>query len=125
MQENSQQNKMLNAYRHLLQSAKETAIAADMKTWDLLKTAVDKVATTSAELSVLTENELNQVQDDLKKDIEMTAEYLNDLQQGIEEYLEMDLPVLESYLREKALSLADPTEITILRMRLAAALAKD
>lgn len=123
--ENAQQNKMLSAYRHLLEQAKEGLIKADMQTWDLLGEAVDKVSTKSQELSVLTEAELNQVQTDLKADLQATAEHLNDFEKGVMEYLEMDWWALEELFKEKAFSLADPTEITILRMRMMAAMSED
>jgi len=34
----------------------------------------------------------------------------------------MDLPLIEKYIEEKALSLADPTELMLLRLRINAAL---
>lgn len=118
------ENKMLEAYRHLLENAKETLIKADMKSWDLLGKAVYKVEQEGSILEQLTDQQLQQVQEDVQKDIYQLAEYLDDLNQGVDEYIEMDLPVLEKYLAEKALSLADPTDLTILRLRISAAMAE-
>jgi hypothetical protein len=116
------QPKMLHAYRTLLDFAKRKAIAAENATWSLLGKTVQKAEQADHDLSELTEKEFRQVQEDLQDDLMKTAEYLNDMEKGIEEFLDMDLPVLEQLLIDKALTLADPTEITILRLRLAAAM---
>ncbi|WP_028487198.1 zinc ribbon-containing protein [Thiomicrorhabdus chilensis] len=116
------QHKMLHAYRTLLNFAMRTAISAENATWSLLGKAIEKTERADHELGELTEKEFKQVQEDLQADLMQTAEYLADMEKGIEEFLDMDLPVLEKILIDKALDLADPTEITILRMRLAAAM---
>jgi len=115
-------NKMLKAYRSLLQHAKETAIQAEQKTWQLLGKAVEKAEKTDHDIAELTAKEFEQVQEDLHADMMQVAEYLSEVEQGVEEFLTMDLPLLEKILIDKALSLADPTEITVLRLRLAAAM---
>ncbi|MDX1347192.1 MAG: hypothetical protein R3189_02955 [Thiomicrorhabdus chilensis] len=116
------QHKMLHAYRTLLNFAMRTAISAENATWSLLGKAIEKTERVDHELGELTEKEFKQVQEDLQADLMQTAEYLADVEKGIDEFLDMDLPVLEKILIDKALELADPTEITILRMRLAAAM---
>ncbi|GAB6070935.1 hypothetical protein JCM30760_20320 [Thiomicrorhabdus hydrogeniphila] len=115
-------NKMLKAYRALLNHSKEFAIKAENKTWDKLSEGIDKAEQADHALSELSAEEFKKVQDDLKADLEQTAEYLSEVEQGVEEFIDMDLPVLEQYLTDKALSLADPTNITLLRYRLAAAM---
>ncbi|WP_029408159.1 hypothetical protein [Thiomicrorhabdus sp. Milos-T2] len=116
------ENKMLKAYRALLNNAKEFVIKAENKSWDTLEESIQKAEQADSELGELSAQEFKQVQDDLQADIKQTAQYLADVDQGIEEFIDMDLPVLEQYLADKALSLADPTEITLLRYRLAAAM---
>ncbi|MDG6779101.1 hypothetical protein QCB44_10325 [Thiomicrorhabdus sp. zzn3] len=116
------QSKMLHAYRTLLNYAKQKTIAAETATWSLLGKAVEKAQQADHDLAELSEKEFKQVQEDLHADLMQTAEYLADMEKGIDEFLEMDLPVLEQILIDKALSLADPTEITVLRLRLAAAM---
>ena len=116
------ENKMLVAYRTLLNHAKEFAFKAEDQTWRTLGDAVEKAEQADHALAELTKEEFQQVQDDLRADLMQTAEYLADAEQGVKEFLDMDLPVLEKILIDKALSLADPTEITVLRMRLAAAM---
>ncbi|MBF6058608.1 MULTISPECIES: zinc ribbon-containing protein [Thiomicrorhabdus] len=115
-------NKMLHAYRTLLNHAKETLFSAEQKTWQLLGQAVEKAEQADHDLAELSAREFEQVQKDVHADLMQTAEYLAEVEQGIDEFLEMDLPILEKILIDKALSLADPTEITVLRMRLAAAM---
>mgnify|MGYP000503400629 FL=1 len=116
------QNKMLTTYRRLLNHAKEFAITAENKTWTTLGEGIEKAEHADHALEELTKKEFNQVQEDLHADVMQVAEYLSEVEQGVEEFIDMDLPVLEKILIDKALSLADPTEITVLRMRLAAAM---
>ncbi len=115
-------NKMLEAYRTLLKNAKESAILAEQKTWQALGSAIEKAEQADHDLAELTAKEFKQVQEDLNADVMQVAEYLSEVEQGIDEFLTMDLPLLEKILIDKALSLADPTEITVLRLRLAAAM---
>ncbi|BBN60317.1 MULTISPECIES: hypothetical protein [Hydrogenovibrio] len=117
-------NKMLEAYRYLLEKAKEELIKADMKTWELLGQAVENIEEKESILEELTDEEMEQVRKDLKADLEAVAENLSEYQQGVENFLEMELPILESYLEEKALSLADPTDLMLLRLRMNAAMHK-
>jgi len=116
------ENKMLAAYSHFLEQAKQYAKKAEKISWEALSKGVEKVEEKTDELGVLTDKELNQVQEDVKADIAQVADYLNDSEIGAKEFIEMDLPILEQYLEEQALKLADPTTITLLRMRLAAAM---
>lgn len=116
------QHRMLHAYRTLLDFAKRKALSAEQATWSLLGKTVEKAEKTDHELAELTEKEFQQVQEDLQDDLVKTAEYLADMEKGVDEFLDMDLPVLEKLLIDKALTLADPTEITVLRLRLAAAM---
>jgi len=115
-------NKMLKAYRALLNHSKEFAIKAESKTWETLGEGIEKAEQADHALAELSAEEFKKVQDDLKADLAQTAEYLAEVEQGVEEFIDMDLPVLEQYLTDKALSLSDPTNITLLRYRLAAAM---
>ena len=116
------QNKMLQAYRSLLEQAKSFVLQAEDKTWKTLGEGIEKAEQADHVLADLTAKEFEQVQQDLHADIMQTAEYLAEVEKGVEEFIDMDLPVLEKILIDKALSLSDPTEITVLRMRLAAAM---
>ncbi len=113
---------MLKAYRALLNHAKEFAIKAENKTWETLGEGIEKAEQADHALAELSAEEFKRVQEDLQADIKQTAEYLSEVEQGVEEFIEMELPVLEQFLTEKALTLADPTNITLLRYRLAAAM---
>ena len=115
-------NKMLGAYRQLLEQAKDTHWKAEFKSWDALKKAVWEFEREGAHLQALTQKQWQQVQQDVENDIDQLAEYMEDFNQGVDAFLEMDLPLIESYLEEKALSLSDPTDIMILRLRLNAAM---
>jgi hypothetical protein len=115
-------NKMLKAYRTLFNYAKEKAIIAEYQTWQHLGHAIEKAEQADHDLAELTDKEFNQVQKDLHTDMMQLAEYLTDVEQGVKEFLDMDLPVLEKLLIDKAMSLSDPTAITVLRMRIAAAM---
>ncbi|HIE40789.1 MAG TPA: hypothetical protein EYP76_05110, partial [Thiomicrorhabdus sp.] len=74
-------NKMLDAYRALLKSAKESAILAEQKTWQVLGNAIEKIEQTDHDLAELTAKEFQQVQEDLNADIMQVAEYLSEVEQ--------------------------------------------
>jgi len=115
-------NKMLKAYRTLLNHSKEFVIKAESKTWETLGESIEKAEQADHALAELSAKEFRQVQEDLQSDLKQTAEYLSEVEKGVEEFVEMDLPLLEKYLTDKALTLADPTNITLLRYRMAAAM---
>lgn len=115
-------NKMLNAYRTLLSHARDKAMIAEYKTWQVLGHAIEKAEQADHDLAELSTKEFAQVQKDVQDDVMQLAEYFADVEQGVQEFLDMDLPVLEQLLIDKAMTLADPTNITVLRMRLAAAM---
>ncbi|HIP83669.1 MAG TPA: hypothetical protein EYH19_08920 [Desulfocapsa sulfexigens] len=117
------ENKLMRAYSQILQKAKAQLKTLEHKSWEELKTLIDKAEYKASELDALTAKELDQVRNDLKEDINLMAQYFQNLEQGVETFLEMDLPLLEKYLSEQALSLANPTELTILRLRMTAAMA--
>ncbi|WP_024851754.1 zinc ribbon-containing protein [Hydrogenovibrio kuenenii] len=118
-------NKMLQAYRYLLEKSKEELIKADFKTWELLGKAVENIEEQESVLEELTDEEVEQVRKDLKADLEQLSEHLSEYQQGVESFIEMELPILENYLEEKALSLSDPTDLMLLRLRMNAAMHPD
>lgn len=118
------QNKMLTAYRHLLETAIEFAFKAELATWDQLEHAIDHAEQKASALEVLSNQELLEVQKDLKADLEQTALYLNDFEQDASDFIKMEWDTLEAFLIQKSEDLADPTELMILRMRLMAAMDK-
>ncbi len=118
-------NKMLEAYRTLLNHAKESLITTEQKTWQLLGHSIEKAEQADHALAELTSKEFEQVQKDVHADIMQAAEYLSEAEKGVGEFIDMDLPLLEKILIDKALTLADPTNITLLRLRFAAAMDPD
>lgn len=115
-------NKMLKAYRTLLNHAKASLISAEQKTWQLLGHSIEKAEQADHALAELSRQEFEQVQQDVHTDIMQAAEYLSEVEKGVDEFITMDLPLLETILIDKAMTLADPTDITLLRLRLAAAM---
>ena len=113
---------MLTAYSHLIETAKETLFKTEMKSWDLLGKAVHSAKEEHSKLIELSKEQLEQVKEDVQQDLKQVAEHLNDVEKGIEEFIEMDVAILENILLEKCNQLADPTELTILRIRLLAAM---
>lgn len=113
---------MLNAYRHLLEKVKGLAHKEEHLSWDTLKQAIETAEQKASILEVLTEQEMLQVQKDLKADLEQTAEYLVDFEKDAGDFIKMEWEALEGFLMRKSEELADPTELMVLRMRLAAAM---
>ncbi len=124
MSQNTQQNKMLTAYQHLIEDAKETILNVEIKSWDLLGKAVHSAEEQHENLLELTQEQLQQVKQDVHQDLMNVAEHLSEVKLGIEEFITMDVAYLEEILLEKCNQLADPTELTVLRMRMLAAMEK-
>lgn len=124
MSQNTQQNKMLTAYQHLIEDAKETILNVEIKSWDLLGKAVHSAEEQHENLLELTQEQLQQVKQDVHQDLMNVAEHLSEVKLGIEDFITMDVAYLEEILLEKCNQLADPTELTVLRMRMLAAMEK-
>ncbi|WFE68671.1 hypothetical protein P8S54_10745 [Thiomicrospira sp. R3] len=118
-------DKLQNAYSALLETLSFKIKTAEDKSLQWLGEEIVNIEQKGQALEVLTEHELEQVQEILKRDIEVAAEYFNEIGEGIDAFLENDWPTIEALLSEKALSVADPTQIEYLKLRLQAALSKD
>lgn len=121
----SEQNKMLIAYRHFLEVAKEAAFKAEQATWETLGKAIDRVEEKASALEVLSDIEIQQVQQDLKADLIQLAETLETFEEDAKSFIEMEWETLENYLSLASKEMADPTTMMILRMRLMAAMQKE
>lgn len=113
---------MLKAYSHLLETAKQLVLKTEIKTWNSLSKAVHTAEEKHSKLVELSKEQIVQVKEDLDADLKQVSEYLNDVEIGVEEFIEMDSAILENILLEKCNQLADPTELTILRIRLFSAM---
>ncbi|WP_044406242.1 zinc ribbon-containing protein [Thiomicrospira microaerophila] len=115
-------DKLQDAYNSLLESLSFKIKAAEDKSLHWLGEEITNIEQKGQALEVLTEHELEQVQDILKKDIEIAADYFNEVGDGVNAFIENDWPAIEAILSEKALSLADPTQLDYLKLRLQAAM---
>lgn len=118
-------DKLQSAYNSLMDKITFSLKNAEDNSLHWLGEEINKLEQKGSELEVLTEHELEEVQNILKADVEQTASYLTEVGQGIDAFIENDWPVIEAVLSEKALSLADPSKIELLKLRLQAALNKD
>lgn len=116
---------MLEAYSHLLETAKKLVLKTEIKTWNSLGKAVHSAEEKHSKLLELSKEQIAQVKEDLDADLKQVSEYLNEVEIGIEEFIEMDIAILEEILLEKCNQLADPTDLTILRIRMLAAMEQD
>lgn len=117
--------KLQNAYNSLMDKTLFGLKNAEDNSLHWLGELITRLEYKGEELEVLTEHELEQVQDLVKTDIEQTANYFTELNQGIDAFIENDWPTIEAVLSEKALSLADPSKLELLKLRLQAALNQD
>ena len=117
--------KFQNAYNSLLDKLTFRLKSAENTSLHWLGEEISQLEQKGSELEVLTEHELEELQNILKADIEQTASYFTDLGKGVDAFIENDWPAIEATLTEKALTLADPSKIELLKLRLQAALNKD
>ncbi len=116
------QNIMLLAYAYLVEKGRSTILEAELKSWDLLEQVILETEAKESILEELSKEQLAEVREDVRNDCIQLADYLSDLEQGVEEFAEMGKDQLESFLLLKSAEVADPTELMILRMRMMAAL---
>jgi hypothetical protein len=116
------QNKLLDAYKHLFKTAKETILKTESKSWRLLGEIINNAEEKHSLLVELSKEQLEKVKEDLQDDIKQVSEHLNDIEQGVDEFISMDGAILEDILLKKCTQLADPTQLTILRIRMLAAM---
>lgn len=114
--------KFQNAYNSLLDKLTYRLKNAEDTSLHWLGKEISQIEQKGSELEVLTEHELEELQNLLKADVEQTASYFNDLGKGVDAFIENDWPAIEATLTEKALTLADPSKIELLKLRLQAAL---
>lgn len=114
--------KFQNAYNSLLDKLTFRLKNAEDSSLHWLGEEISQIEQKGAELEVLTEHELEELQNLLKSDVEQTAGYFNDLGKGVDAFIENDWPAIEATLTEKALTLADPSKLELLKLRLQAAL---
>lgn len=117
--------KLQNAYNSLMDKTLFGLKNAEDNSLHWLGELITRLEYKGEELEVLTEHELEQVQDLVKTDIEQTANYFTEINQGIDAFIENDWPTIEAVLSEKALSIADPSKLELLKLRLQAALKQD
>ncbi len=117
--------KLQNAYNSLMDKTLFGLKNAEDNSLHWLGELITRLEYKGEELEVLTEHELEQVQDLVKTDIEQTAHYFTELNQGIDAFIENDWPAIEAVLSEKALSVADSNKLELLKLRLRAALNQD
>lgn len=118
------QNAMLSAYSYLIENAKQAVIKAELKSWDLLGKTIMTIEEKESVLEELTKEQLEKVREDVYNDCMQLAEYLNDLEQGVEQFISMEWEQLEGFLLEKSNQLTDPTDLMVIRMRIMAVMNK-
>jgi hypothetical protein len=114
--------KLQSAYNKLMDSVLFSLKQAEDTSLHWLGENLTKLESRGTTLEVLTEHELEEVQQLIKADIEQTAGFFDDIEQGWQAFLNNDWVAIESVLTEKTLSLADPSQIQHLKIRLQAAL---
>lgn len=117
--------KLQNAYNSLMDQTLFGLKNAEDNSLHWLGELITRLEYKGEELEVLTEHELEHVQDLVKTDIEQTAHYFTEINKGIDAFIENDWPAIETVLSEKALSIADPSKLELLKLRLQAALNQD
>lgn len=115
-------DKLQNAYNHLIDKLVYSLKNAEETGLHWLGEGFTQLELKSAELDVLTKHELEQLQNLIQTDIEQTTQYFSDVKQGLNAFIENDWTLIEQVLKEKALSLADTSQIERLKLRLQAAL---
>ncbi len=106
------------AYAALLKKAQQAARDGGQNAMDAMHKAIDAASEKEAAFAELTREELDHIRELLKADLDAIARYFEEVGEGIDEILTLDAAYLEEKFLEASEKLADPTVLTLARMRL-------
>lgn len=110
-------DKFQQAYIQLLEEAKDIGFKAGTDALTIMQDEMNRLVEDLAKTSELSREELNEIGDYLKKDLEAAAEEMEDSDTVFHEWLNNDLPVIEETLKQYFLQAADPTNLQLMAWR--------
>ncbi len=110
-------DKFEQAYIQLLEEAKDIGFKAGSDAIDIINDEMNRLVEDLAKTSELSREELLEIGDCLKQDLQAAAEEMEDSDNVFHEWLNNDLPVIEETLKQYFLQAADPTNLQLIAWR--------
>lgn len=113
MSENDLRDKLEHAYEHMLDTAKEFVVDAREHSGPVIKNALKEAREKVSDISELTTEEIDKLSSYIEKDLTEAADFMQDQQKELADWLRLDVLLIEKFLLEKFSSLADRTRIEL------------
>lgn len=109
--------KALEAYDRMLEQVQSRLHTFQETSMETLEDEIDKAIEAEHELKELTRDELSLLGAYLQRDLEHLLDFVGDTGEGLADWLQLDLSLLEHRLTERLLSVADRTLVDTLALR--------
>ncbi|MBK1852172.1 zinc ribbon-containing protein [Marinobacter sp. 1-4A] len=109
--------KALEVYDRMLERVQSRLRAIQETSLDTLEEEVDKAIEAEQELEEMTRDEISLLGTYLQRDLEHLIHFVDETGEGLAEWLQLDLALLEQRLTERLLSVADQTLVDTLALR--------
>ncbi len=109
--------KALEAYDRMLERVQKGLRNLEQTSLDTLNEEVRKAVEVEYELEEMTREEADLLGAYLQRDLEHLLHFVEETGEGLKEWLQMDLSMLEQQLSERLLSVADNTLVDTLELR--------
>jgi len=106
-----QRTPAVGVYSRMLTRVEHSLADAESQTWESVKAEIDKAIEFEQELAEFTQDELSLIRNYLRRDLQNLTHYAAETGHGLREWLQMDLDLIESGLRNSLLSIADKTQV--------------
>jgi len=113
MNDKDLRHKLESAYEHMLETAKEFVVEAREHSGPVIKEALKDAREKASEVSELTVEEIDKLSGYIEKDLTEAADFMQQQERELSDWLRLDILLIEKYLLEKFSSLADRTRIEL------------
>ena len=109
-------NQALEAYDRMLERVESRLADAEERTLDTLRQEIDDAVEFETELERLTRDEASLLAAYLRRDLEHLVTFVGGTGEGLREWLQLDLSLLEHKLQDLLFSIADKTRLDTLEL---------
>lgn len=110
---NDTQDRLLKAYRDMMQHLREAWQDVEEKALPPLRERLDKAMQQASELGELSREEAQKVREYVRRDVEEAADFMSENGRQLKEWLQFDLEFAESKFAEMFATVADRTRVEL------------
>ncbi|XOZ34952.1 zinc ribbon-containing protein [Halomonadaceae bacterium KBTZ08] len=105
------------SYNRMLERVESRLAEAEERTWEQLQQEIEEAVEFEQEVTELTRDELNLLSTYLRRDLSHLLGFVSGTGDGVAEWLRVDLELIEDWLVDRLLSIADPTRLDTLELQ--------